>query len=182
MSEFGSTYEHVVQKQNDSAMKRKKILLWALTVLSAAGLLWLGLSLQFFPIALGIVIIGGFVAVLYMRRFSRIDYEYQLFEGTAVFSEILGNAARRQMISFEIRKCERIAPLADEKWARFAEEYPAEVVYSALSSPDAENVYFAAFEGEKGKKTLVYFEMTARALKLFRAANPQAVVMRAIPE
>ena len=64
MSEFGSTYEHVVQKQNDSAMKRKKILLWALPVLSAAGLLWLGLSLQFFPIALGIVIIGGFVAVL----------------------------------------------------------------------------------------------------------------------
>ena len=182
MSEFGSTYEHVVQKQNDSAMKRKKILLWTLIVLSAAGLLWLGLSLEFFPVALGIVIIGGFVAVLYMRRFSRINYEYQLFEDTAVFSEILGNAARRQMISFEIRKCERIAPLADEKWARFAEEYPAEVVYSALSSPDAENVYFAAFEGEKGKKTLVYFEMTARALRLFRAANPQAVVMRAIPE
>lgn len=182
MSEFGSTYEHVVQKQNDSAMKRKKILLWTLIVLSAAGLLWLGLALEFFPVALGIVIVGGFFAVLYMRRFSRVDYEYYIFEGTAVFSEILGNAARRQMISFEIRKCERIAPLADEKWVRFADEYPAEVVYSALSSPDAENVYFAAFKGEKGKKTLVYFEMTARALKLFRTANPQAVILSTIDE
>ncbi len=182
MSEFGSTYEHVVQKQNDSAMKRKKILLWVLIVLMAAGLLWLGLSLQFFPVALGVVIIGGFVAVLYMRRFSRVDYEYQLFEGTAVFSEIYGNAARRQVLSFEIRKCERIAPLADERWARFAEEYPAEVVCSALSSPDAANVYFAAFEGEKGKKTIVYFEMTARAIRLFRAANPQAVILSTIDE
>ena len=182
MSEFGSTYEHVVQKQNDSAMKRKKILLWTLIVLSAAGLLWLGLCLEFLPLALGVVMIGGFLAVLYMRRFSRIEYEYQIFEGTAVFSEILGNVARRQVLSFDIRRCERIAPLSDEKWARFAEEYPAETVYSALSSPDAANVYFAAFEGEKGRKTIVYFEMTARALKLFRAANPQAVVMTAIPE
>lgn len=182
MNEFGSTYEHVVQKQNDSAMKRKKIVLWALIVLSAAGLLWLGLALEFFPIAIAVVIAGGFLAVLYMRRFSRIDYEYQIFEGVAVFSEILGNASRRQVLSFEIRKCERVAPLSDEKWARFAEEYPTETVYSALSSPDAENVYFAAFEGEKGRKTIVYFEMTARALKLFRAANPQAVILSAIDE
>lgn len=182
MSEFGSTYEHVVQKQNDSAMKRKKILLWTLIVLSAAGLLWLGLSLEFFPVALGVVIVGGFFAVLYMRRFSRVDYEYYIFEGTAVFSEIYGNATRRQVLSFEVRKCERIAPVSDEKWAAFADEYPAETVYSAVSSPDAEHVYFATFEGEKGKKTIVYFEMTARALRLFRAANPQAVVMTAIPE
>lgn len=182
MSEFGSTYEHVVQKQNDSAMKRKKILLWTLIVLMAIGLLWLGLSLEFFPVALGVVMIGGFFAVLYMRRFSRIDYEYYIFEGTAVFSEIYGNATRRQILSFEIRRCERIAPLSDEKWARFAEEYPAETVYSALSSPDAANVYFAAFEGEKGRKTIVYFEMTARAMRLFRAANPQAVILSAIHE
>ena len=180
--EFGSTYEHVVQKQNDSASKRKCILLWTLIVLMAIGLLWLGLSLEFFPVALGVVMIGGFFAVLYMRRFARVDYEYQIFEGTAVFSEIYGNASRRQMLSFPIRKCERIAPLADERYATFADEYPAETVCYAISSPEAENIYFAAFEDEKGKKTIVFFEMTARALKLFRAANPQAVIVTAIPE
>ncbi len=176
------TYEHVVKKEHTAASLGKKILLWVLIALCAVGLLWLGLILELFPVFLGIVIIGGFIAVLWMRRYAKIEYEYYIFEGTAVFSEILGSAVRRERMSFDIKTCERVAPFADEKWAEFAKNYPAATVYSAVSSEQAENIYFAAFTSEKGKRCLVFFEMTATAQKLFRAANPQAVVVTKIPE
>ncbi len=179
--EFG-IYEHVVKKQQSAASLGKKIFLWTLIVLSCMGLLWLGLVLELFPVFLGIVLIGGFLAVLFMKRYSKIEYEYYIFEGTAVFSEIYGNAVRREKMTFDIRTCERVAPLSDETWAAFAKNFPAASVYSAVSSENAENVYFAAFTSEKGKKCLVFFEMTATALKLFRAANPQVVILTKIPE
>lgn len=177
-----STYEHVVKKQSTPASTRKQVLLWTLITLVCMALLWIGLAVKLFPVFLAIVIVFGFGGVLFMRRYAKVEYEYYIFEGTAVFSEILGNAVRRQRMSFEIRSCERIAPLADEKWAEFAKDYPAAAVYSAVSHENAPNIYFAAFTSDKGKKTLVFFEMTATALRLCRAANPQAVIMTTLQE
>ncbi len=175
-------YEHVVKKQSTPISTLKQVLLWVLVVLVCLALLWAGLALELFPVFLAIVIVLGFGAVLFMRRYAKVEYEYYIFEGTAVFSEILGSAVRRQRMSFDLRACERIAPLADEKWAEFAKDYPAAAVYSAVSHEDAPNIYFAAFTSEKGKKTLVFFEMTATALRLCRAANPQAVIMTTLQE
>ncbi len=177
-----ATYEHVVKKEYTVASRGKKIFLWIITLLCGVGLLWTGLVLKQFPIFLGIVILGGFAVVMWMRRYSKIEYEYYIFEGTAVFSEIYGGASRHEKMTFNIKSCERVAPIADEKWDEFAKNYSADIVYSAISSENAENIYFAAFTSEKGKKCLVFFEMTATALKLFRTANPQAVIITKITE
>ena len=92
------------------------------------------------------------------------------------FAEIYGKSTRRVTKEFEIRACAVVAPMDDEKLAEFG----ANDEYYAISSPEAENIYGAAFDGEKGKKTVVYFEATDEALRMFRAYNPRATVIKKI--
>lgn len=173
MSDFG-IYEHVVTREAGRGTKLGKALLMLLLLLGMAFLLWLGLIWKVFPLFLGISVVAAFVAFLLFRRYSSLEFEYTIAEGTIVFAEIYGKSARRVTHEIELRSCAVIAPEDDGKIADFG----AVERYYAISSLEAENVYAIAFESARGKRTVVYFEATEQALRMFRVYNPRATVMK----
>ena len=175
MADFG-IYEHVVTREAGRGSRLGKALLWGILLLGIVGLLWLGLTLKLFPLFLGISVAAAFAALLLFRRYSSLEFEYTIVEGTVTVSEIYGKSTRRVTREFEIRACAVIAPIDDGKLTDFG----ATDEYFAISSPEVENIYGAAFDGDKGKKTVVYFEATDEALRIFRAYNPRATVIKKI--
>ncbi len=173
MNDFG-IYEHVVTREAGRGTRLGKAVLWVLLLLGIVGLLWLGLVWKLFPLFLGISVGVAFAALLLFKRYSSLEFEYTIAEGVVTFAEIYGKSARRVTKEFEIRSCAVVAPEGDEKLAAFG----AVDEYYAISSPSSENIYGAAYDSEKGKKTVIYFEATEQALRMFRAYNPRATVIR----
>ena len=173
MSDFG-IYEHVVTREAGRGTKVGKAFLVVLLFLGIVGLLWLGLIWKVFPLFLGIALAAAFLAFLLFRRYSSLEYEYAIAEGTVTFAEIYGKSARRVIHEIDIRTCAAIAPEEDVRIT----DFEAADVYYAISSVDAADVYGMAFESAKGKKMIVYFEATEQALRMFRAYNPRATVMK----
>ena len=175
MADFG-IYEHVVTREAGRGSRLGKGFLWGLVLLGIFGLLWLGLTVKLFPLFLGISVAVAFVALLLFRRYSSLEFEYTMAEGTVTFSEIYGKSTRRVTYEFEIRSCAVIAPIDDDKLAEFG----ATEEYYAVSSLNAENIYGVVYDGEKGKKIVIYFEATGEALRIFRAYNPRATIVKKI--
>lgn len=172
MNDYG-IYEHVVTRESGKGQGRLRFFLIALTCLGVLGLLWLGLVFEVFILFLVIAVGAAFIAFVMLRRYSSVDFEYSIADGTMTFAEIYGKRARRVTMVFDIKRCVRIASADDPK----IEAFGAVERYFALSSPEAENVYCACFEGERGKKTAVYFEATEKALKILKSCNPAATVL-----
>lgn len=174
MSDFG-IYEHVVTRRVGKGTALGKIFLGVLTALGVLGLLWLGLVFEMFFLFLAIATAAIFAAFLLFRRYSSLEFEYTVAEGTVTFAEIYGKRARRVIKEFEIRDCVAIAPIEHDR----LNDFDAVNVYWAVSSPDAEVIYGAAYESD-GKKTVVYFEATEQMIKLCRTCNPRATVVNKI--
>ncbi len=177
MSDFG-IYEHVVTRRAGKGSLVGKIFLGVLTVLGVFGLLWLGLVFEMFFLFLAIAASAVFLAFLMFRRYSSLEFEYTVAEGTVSFAEIYGKRARRVVKEFDLRICAVIAPIEHDK----LKDFDARDVYYAVSSPDAVDIYGAAYESAEGKKTIVYFEATERMLKLCRNFNPRATVVNKIAQ
>lgn len=172
MSDFG-IYEHVVTRQEGKGTLVGKIFLVLLTALGVLGLLWLGLVFEMFFLFLAIALSAVFAVFLLFRRYSSLEFEYTVAEGTVTFAEIYGKRARRAVKEFDLRVCAVIAPMDHDK----LKDFDARDVYYAVSSPDAVDIYGAAYESAEGKKTIVYFEATEQMLKLCRKFNPRATVI-----
>lgn len=172
MTDYG-IYEHVVMRERGKGAGVLRIFLAVLTCLGVLGLLWMGLIFRMFFLFLAIAIVAAFAAFVFLRKYSSVEYEYSIADGRITFSEILGKRARRVMQDFDIRKCVMIVPADD---ARIA-DYGAADTYYAVSSAEAPGIYCAAFESDKGKRTVVYFEATEKALKILRSWNPSAMTL-----
>ena len=57
------------------------------------------------------------------------------------------------------------------------EQYDPEVTYSAVSTVDSPDKYYAAFETPEGKRCVFYFEATEKMLKLCRNYNSAHTVV-----
>lgn len=176
MNDF-SVYDHVVVKKNNAGSVLGRVALGAGILILAAGLLILGLSLKLFPVFLGLTVALVFFGVLWLRKYARIEYEYEIVGSEVTFSEIFNRRARHEIAFFDIRQCRRIIP-ADHPEAKALEG----TLYSAISGPDAPNPYLVAFDNKQGKPTVILFEMTGKALAIFRAFNPSATVMTKIED
>ena len=81
------------------------------------------------------------------------------------------------MLNFAIKECLQIAPATEREWIERLEIYDPEVTYSAVSSVDSPDKYYAAFETPEGKRCVFYFEATEKMLKLCRNYNSAHTVV-----
>ena len=176
MNESSNYTENVVAQKAEGSWLPKRILLIVLYV--AAGLLWLvgvvgilkiWLLWMFLPILI-------WMLVFFTWRYVAVEHEYTMASGVITFSEIYGRRSRRQKCEFKIRELTKIAPVSDA----YKNDYDAKDISvrydfrGTVKSPDS---YFFTFKTADGKAGVVYFEATAKALKIFRFYNPSATVM-----
>ena len=116
------------------------------------------------------------ILIFFTWRYVSVEHEYIIVSGTITFTEIYGGRSRRQKLECKIKDFEKIAPMTDE----YKDIYAAKditAVYDFRGSTATPDAYFAAFRTKDGKKAVVYFEATAKALKIFQFYNRQGTVM-----
>ena len=176
MEEF-QTYEYVVAPKKSGKYQLKRLLLMLSYVLYVVVLLAVGLIVKLIVPLLALIPLSLWIIVFFTWRYVSVEHEYSIVSGEMTVADIYGGRSRKDLVVFRLKECAMIAPAHERQWQERAELFGAEKVYSALSSPDAPDAYFAAFENEKGAKCIVYFEATERALRICRFYNPSATVM-----
>ena len=171
MNEF-ETYEYVVKQENNGKTRLIKglfvcgyalvvAIMMAVAVVSRLGAPIVALT----PFGLALIIFLSW-------RYTSVEFEYSITSGEVTVSKIFGGRTRQELVSFHIRDCSMIAPANGSESAFCADE-----TVTALSAPNAPDSYFAAFENEDGRKMLVYFEATQKALRICHFYNAAATTL-----
>ena len=114
--------------------------------------------------------------VLYFWKIFNCELEYTMTSGIMTFTRIYGGIRRKTILDVTIKDFRECAPRTAESDAKLKEQ-GIEKTYMFSSHSTAIDQYYATFE-ENGKKCVVYFEATEKALKLLRYYNPVTVVTR----
>ena len=167
-----NTFEFVVAEKAEGSRKAKK-------ALGRAGLLTIviGFVIVCFAInapMLAILPLSLLGIVLYFWKIFNVELEYSMTSGIMTFSRIYGGIRRRKVLDLTIKEMHEIAPVTAETAAHL-QASDVEKSYLFASSSTAIDMYYATFELD-GKRCVVYFEATEKALKILRYYNPATVV------
>ncbi len=113
------------------------------------------------------------IAWFFTWPLTNIEYEYTTSSGDWRFEKIVASKRRKVVLDVKIKDMEIIAPYTSE----YSDKYKsASKVYDfRKSAKQTEDVYFALFE-ENGAKSLILFQCTNKALKIFASYNKAGTV------
>ena len=114
--------------------------------------------------------------------YGDISYEYEIASGEMEFAKIYGDRFRKKWFCVKLADMEIIAPYSDT-YADKADRGNYNRVYKAISSFDADNIYYGIWENENGDRCIAFFEMIPKSLKMARTYNRNTVStnLRAAP-
>ena len=164
MNEF-LTYEYVAAPPKKKKLQVLLIIVYVFYIL--VPLLFFATVAKPFLTLYAIVPLTLWIIVLLTWPMTNPEYEYSMTSGILTFAVIYGGRRRKKQFEMKIKDMAAIAPYSKMYSDKIGEYDPAKS-YEGVSSLDAENVYFALFENEKGEKCVYYFEATDRALKILR--------------
>lgn len=179
MQDITAPYEYVVAQKVDGKLRLRRaglILLYILLPITALIITMVSSIGPLLAVMCTFLAIGTWMLVFFTWRYVSIEYEYTVVSGRVTFCKIYGGRTRKKLLEMTLKSAEIIAPLSEDNRARI-EEFAPEKEYSALSSRDAEDAYFALFKNNDGDRCVFYFEATARMLKICRMYNPAGTVM-----
>ena len=113
------------------------------------------------------------IMVFFTWRYVSVEHEYTIASGTITFSDVYGGRSRKKKLECKIKDMRIIAPMTDEYKREYANAAAADF-RGSVSSPDS---YFFIYRKAEGKESAVFFEATAKTLKIMRFYNPSATVM-----
>ena len=107
-------------------------------------------------------------------RKTVLEYEYSMTGGVLTFSRIYGGTSRSIVFEIGMDAVKAAFPYGSEAGRKRLTEYAPEVQYFALATQDEESnaqteIWCCLFEGEDGKHTAFYFELTDTAYKFLRS-------------
>ena len=171
MNEF-DTYEYVVKQKNTGKMRLMKGLFVCGYALFVAVMMAVAVVSRLGAPIVALTPFGLALIIFLTWRYTSVEFEYSITSGEMTVSKIFGGRTRRELISFRLRDCAKIAPAAEG-----ASAFRADETVSALSSPNAPDAYCAALEEADGKKFLIYFEATQKALRICHFYNAAATIL-----
>ncbi|MBQ8441016.1 MAG: hypothetical protein IJX19_10165 [Clostridia bacterium] len=175
----GMAYEYVVNEKKNATVVCKRICLLLLYALWAVGFLVVGMTTRLLVPLMALVPLSLWIIVFLTWRFTQIEYELSFFSGVVTVSRIYGGRTRKKLAEITIRDMVGIYP-CDEEYAQKIDSFGHEKEIMAAGSLDSPDLYAALWRDEDGKKYLLWFEATEKALKVFRFYNSSAVVVKKV--
>ncbi len=169
-SDYTSTYEYTVEQKAEGKFRLMKIGFISLYILYPIVLLIIVSALKIFQL-FALVAVTEWMLVYFTWKYTKPEYEYSVTSGKVTFSVIYGKRSRKEKCTFMIKECLMIAPMTDREYSERLELFEPEEVFSALSSTNNPDAYYAAFESAEGKRCAFCFEATEKMLKLCRNYN-----------
>ena len=177
MNESTNYTEYAVRQKAEGKYLTRRLLLIALYVVFGLG------YFGFFTIGpvkitpmIAILPIFEWMLVFFTWRYASVEHEYQMASGTISFTDVYGNRSRRKKLECTIKDMTKIAP-ATAEYAADAAGTDARHTFDFRGSKSSPDAYFFTINDKSGAKCVVYFEATAKALKIFRFYNPSATVV-----
>lgn len=170
-NEFLPNYvEYLVPLKESKYIMPKRLLIGS--IIAALVILVLVLLTVVFSFLAGLVpvalIVVGFLG-WYLWRFASIEYEYTILQGEMTFEVIYGKQQRKAFYKTKISDMESVAPAKEP-----VREADFDRTVFAASTMDNPNTYRAVVREADGTKTLLYFEVYDKTLKVLRFYNPRA--------
>ena len=167
-----STYEFVVDERAQGFRLLKKIL-------ARGGMLTLIAVFVIFTFASNVPALAVFPlamlgVVLYFWKLFDVELEYSMTSGYITFTRVYGGRIRKKKLDLCIKDMQAIAPVTDTTPAELSAK-GVEKAYMFASHTNAPDMYYAIFEKD-GRKCVVYFEATGKALQIFRFYNMVTVM------
>ena len=144
-NDFTSTYEYTVEQKPEGKFKLMKLAFISLYIIYPLIFMAILFIIQIFQL-FALVIVTEWMLVYFTWKYTKPEYEYSVTSGRVTFSVIHGKRSRKEMLNFAIKECLQIAPATDGEWIAKLEAYDPEVVYSAVSTVNSPDKYYAAFE------------------------------------
>ncbi|MBZ4647496.1 MAG: hypothetical protein PWR27_1529 [Petroclostridium sp.] len=161
--------EHIVQRK-----KTPQDTLVTVGIMIAVLLIAMfALALPFGPI---IVVAVGYGAY-WLITSRNIEFEYSVTNGELDVDKIIAQRRRKRILSIHCKEFDIVAPVHDEKYKREFTNVNIKKSIDAMSSMNAENLYFAVFTLD-GQKARLIFEPTGKMLEAFKTYIPRKVFTR----
>ena len=170
-----TTYEYGVDKKREGKLKlfaNLLILLYIVFVVGTFGILY---WIRLIPVG-ALIPVFLWMLIFFTWRYVQIDDIYYIESGSLTLVRKYGNRTKRTLTELRIKDAELIAPLADS--AGYVRDFSAEREIDARPSADAADVYVILYKDKDGKRTALYIQATAAALKSLRYYNEKAVVVK----
>ena len=190
MNEITNHAELTIERKREGVYLLKRILMhlayWSLPVVI---FLIFAIMEEFNNNLIGIAFIGIFFIPIWIFvcpkvvkpiTFIYVDIEEKMdiSGGTLTLSKILGKRKEVPYTAVKVSDLEVIAPYRDEYKADAVNyEKTADVVVRCVNSMKDPDVYYAYYTDEEGKKNLLYFIATEKALKVMKFLNEKTVVV-----
>ena len=104
-----------------------------------------------------------------------IEEKMDISGGTLTLSRIMGRRKKKDYIAVKAADLEAVKPYRDD-YRKEADEYKADIRIQCVSTMKHKDVYFAYYTNEAGKKVLMFFEMTEKAISVMKFLNSKTVV------
>lgn len=170
--------EYTVTQKPEGKYLKRRMLFFALCALLIVGYIALMVALSTYGV-LVVILTFPFIPLLTIilrsmvwNRYIHVEHKYEVASAKITFTEIHG---KKEDVVFEklVSAFSLIAPVSDE----YAEQYKnADVTLDFRSSEKSPDSYFLLLE-EEGKKTVVFFEATTKAVKVMSFYNSKHTVL-----
>ena len=129
-----------------------------------------GLALAHLYPLIAFIILLEWILIFFTWRFVSIEYRYETVSGGIKFFKVYGGKKKKLVLEKRIKEFEIIAPYNAETVLTLSKVDFANKHYFNRSEKDLTDCYYAVY-GHECKKSLIVFEATQSALKIFRFYN-----------
>ena len=170
-----TAYEYGVDKKREGKLKLLANLLIALYIFFVVGTFGVLYWIRLIPVG-ALIPLFLWILIFFTWRYVQIDDIYYIESGALTLVRKYGNRKKKTLTELRIKEAELIAPLADSAGA--VRDFAAEREIDARPSTDAVDVYVILYRDKDGKRTALYIQATAAALKSLRYYNEKTVVTK----
>lgn len=154
-----------------------RILLVAVYVLFAVGYFAACVAIKFYPLAC-FTPLFTWMAVFFTWRYVSVAYRYEIVSGDWIFTRVMSDRFYKKMFRLKVKDIDRISPYHDRMERSRIESFSPEKLLWAASSMNSPDLYFALYTDRNGKRTVLYFEATRKALSLLEHYNKNTVISK----
>ncbi len=175
--------EHVVERKKEGMYRFKKSAIITAMVLAPAIIVCVCMALggipelQFMRAGLFLIPLFVWLAIKFgpiIAAYGEEAFEYEIASGEMTFATIYGDRFRREMVSFKLSELEACRPYDPD--SRELDNECFERTYLAASTLKASHVYYAIFRDYQDRRSIIYFEVIKKSLKMIKTYYPQTVM------
>lgn len=160
--------EYLVKRKLDKAnlLKRIGIILIAIVLLSAGAFVITKMP----PAAIGIFVAVA-ALVWYLWRFTNVEYEYIIIQGTVEVYKIYGEKDRKLILEIKTQNIEKVAPVSENPTVL---DGKYDIVTDISSGNSKDELYYVLYSDENGKG-IIYLNVIKKTLDVFKYYRSTAV-------